>query len=108
MSVQKLWLATGDKDASEFTAELNANALDPEGAIKRDSDGSLLDPTSISEGIRQAVLVSSLCNVATYVNSHLFHVDPILTSVIIVSARTSRDNGSRRVIPLKLPSRFSP
>ncbi|KAH6869376.1 hypothetical protein BKA70DRAFT_1358172 [Coprinopsis sp. MPI-PUGE-AT-0042] len=66
MSVQKLWLATGDKDASEFTAELNANALDPEGAIKRDSEGSLLDPAALPEGIRQAVLVSSLCNVATY------------------------------------------
>lgn len=65
MSVQKLWLATGDKDASEFTAELNANALDPQGAIRRDSDQSSLDPTTLPEGIRQAVLVSSLCSVAT-------------------------------------------
>ena len=63
--MQKLWLATGDKNESEFTAELNANALDPQGAIKRDSDQSLLDPALLPEGIRQAVLVSSLCNVAT-------------------------------------------
>ncbi|KAG2008873.1 calcium-transporting ATPase [Coprinopsis cinerea AmutBmut pab1-1] len=65
MSVQKLWLAADKPHDSEFTAELNDNALDPTGIIKRDTDSSVLDGASMPEGVRQAVLVASLCNVAT-------------------------------------------
>jgi len=65
MSVQKLWLASSPETNSEFTAELNTNALVPEGQITRDSDGTPLDPQSLPEGIAQAVRVASLCNIAT-------------------------------------------
>ncbi|RXW14101.1 hypothetical protein EST38_g11756 [Candolleomyces aberdarensis] len=64
MSVQKLWLAS-DKINSEFTAELNPNALDPNGKITRDSDATPLEVNSLPEGIAQAVRVSALCNVAS-------------------------------------------
>ena len=64
MSVQKLWLAS-DKINSEFTAELNPNALDPNGKITRDSDGRNLEADSLPEGIAQSVRVSALCNVAS-------------------------------------------
>lgn len=64
MSVQKLWLA-GDSDETEFSAELNPDALEPKGNVFRDSDKSVLDPSNLGPAIEQAVLVASLCNVAT-------------------------------------------
>ncbi|RXW25273.1 hypothetical protein EST38_g541 [Candolleomyces aberdarensis] len=66
MSVQKFWLATDQPDAaSEFSAELNPDAIEPRGNVLRDSDGSALDPKALPQAITQAVLVASLCNVAT-------------------------------------------
>lgn len=64
MSVQKFWLA-GDSDATEFSAELNPDALEPKGNVIRDSDKTTLDISALPEAIKQAVLVASLCNVAT-------------------------------------------
>jgi hypothetical protein len=67
MSVQKLWLA-GDLDtAPEYYAELNPDALEPKGNVIRESDQIALDPGALPLAVRQAVLVASLCNVATYV-----------------------------------------
>ncbi|KAF6762702.1 sodium transport ATPase [Ephemerocybe angulata] len=65
MSVQQLWLA-GDSGASpEFSAETNPDALEPKGNVVRDSDKTVLEISSLPQGFRQAVLVASLCNVAT-------------------------------------------
>lgn len=66
MSVQKLWLA-GDSDETEFSAELNPDALEPKGNVIRDSNSTALDPANLGTVLKQTVLVASLCNVATYV-----------------------------------------
>lgn len=65
MSVRKFWLAASPELCGEFTAETNSNALEPIGDICRDSDGSKLDPTTLSEGLAQAVRAVALCNLAT-------------------------------------------
>ncbi|PPR03337.1 hypothetical protein CVT24_012577 [Panaeolus cyanescens] len=65
MSVNKLWLAAEPSNAAEFTAEVTQDALNPAGNVRRDSDNSVLDPTTISEGLARAVRIASLCNVAT-------------------------------------------
>lgn len=62
--MQKLWLA-GDSDETEFSAELNPDALEPKGSVFRDSDKSVLDPSNLGTGLEQAILVASLCNVST-------------------------------------------
>ncbi|TFK19872.1 calcium-transporting ATPase 3 [Coprinopsis marcescibilis] len=67
MSVQKLWLAAESGKDLEYTAELNDNALDPTGSIFA-KDGSIVagdGAITLNEGLKQAVLVTSLCNVAT-------------------------------------------
>jgi magnesium-transporting ATPase (P-type) len=65
MSVQKFWLASSPQFISEFSAALNPNALEPTGEIIRDGDSTVLDTTTLPEGVAQAVRVSSLCNIAT-------------------------------------------
>ncbi|KAF8165431.1 sodium transport ATPase [Crassisporium funariophilum] len=65
MSVRKLWLAADPQNAAGFTAETNQDALQPSGIVRRDSDDSILEPSSISEGLAQAIRAASLCNVAT-------------------------------------------
>ena len=67
MSVQKLWLAGDVKDAPEYFAELNPDALEPKGNVIKESDGTTLEPGALPPAVHRAVLVASLCNVATYV-----------------------------------------
>ncbi|TFK43621.1 sodium transport ATPase [Crucibulum laeve] len=65
MSVRKFWLASDPNQTAEFTAETTQDALDPTGSVRRDSDNSIIDPSSIPEGLAQAIRTASLCNIAT-------------------------------------------
>ncbi|KAG6827990.1 hypothetical protein H0H93_015134, partial [Arthromyces matolae] len=66
MSVRKLWLAGDIQDAVEYTADTANDALDPGGgAVRCDSDDSLVTNDTICEGLSQAVQIAALCNVAT-------------------------------------------
>lgn len=67
MSVRKLWLAGDSGSSAEFTAENTQDALEPKGIVRRDSDGSILDPVTNGEGLDNALRIASLCNVASYV-----------------------------------------
>ena len=51
MSVRKFWVAGDPHSAAEFTAETTQNAVEPVGAVHRDSAGSALEPSSLTEGI---------------------------------------------------------
>ena len=65
MSVRKLWLAADPQHAAEFTAEITQDALQPTGIVRRENDGSILEPGSVPEGVAQVVRAAALCNVAT-------------------------------------------
>ncbi|KAF8897450.1 sodium transport ATPase [Infundibulicybe gibba] len=67
MSVRKFWLAGDPGHTGEYTAETNSDALEPEGVVRsgHGADSSVLDIHSLEEGLKQAVRVVALCNVAT-------------------------------------------
>ncbi|KAG5342353.1 hypothetical protein C0989_002826 [Termitomyces sp. Mn162] len=66
MSVRKFWLAADMNNTAEYVADTTHDALDPDdGAIRRESDGSVITPETRYEGLSQAVRVAALCNVAT-------------------------------------------
>ncbi|KAJ3511996.1 hypothetical protein NLJ89_g3776 [Agrocybe chaxingu] len=65
MSVRKFYVAGAPDKAVEFTAETTQDAIQPVGVVRRDSDGSVLEPGSIKEGHASAIRIASLCNVAT-------------------------------------------
>ncbi|PPQ92400.1 hypothetical protein CVT25_008750 [Psilocybe cyanescens] len=65
MSVRKFWLAGDPHQAVEYTADVTQNALEPVGNVRKDDNGSLLEPASLGNGLVEAIHVASLCNVAT-------------------------------------------
>ncbi|RDB26013.1 Calcium-transporting ATPase 3 [Hypsizygus marmoreus] len=65
MSVRKFWLAGDPHNAAEYIAETTQDALDPSGVVHSVKDSIALSPSSISEGLAQAVRAIALCNVAT-------------------------------------------
>ncbi|KAG6893346.1 hypothetical protein C0992_010373 [Termitomyces sp. T32_za158] len=68
MSVRKFWLAADVDNVVEYVVDTAHDALDPNGgAIRRESDGSIISPETRFEGLSQAVIVAALCNVSSYV-----------------------------------------
>ncbi|KAF9569016.1 sodium transport ATPase [Agrocybe pediades] len=65
MSVRKFWLAGDPHHAVEYAVDVNQDALEPVGAVRKCDDDSVLDPNALSKGLVEAVHVASLCNVAT-------------------------------------------
>ena len=81
MSVYKFWAAGAPDKAAEFTAETTKDAISPVGLVRRESDGTILEPDSINEGLTKVIHVASLCNVATYVCFSLVKYPPHSSSI---------------------------
>ncbi|KAK7443243.1 hypothetical protein VKT23_015840 [Stygiomarasmius scandens] len=71
MTVRKVWLPTSQASETtprEFTVESGPEALSPEGRLFENLEGGkevVIEPKSMDEGLKELVLVASLCNVAT-------------------------------------------
>lgn len=65
MSVRTVWLAGSPGSPESFSAEPTQDALDLKGLVRKDSDASIIHAAQVHAGLKQAVLVASLCNIAT-------------------------------------------
>lgn len=76
MSVRKFWIAGNPAATVEYTAEVNQDALQPKGVVRKDSDQSIVDPEQLGLSMLRALRVASLCNVATYVVHKILYKVP--------------------------------